>query len=240
MKTHSNSFRLVVLWAVVSAVAFGIFGLTQPVLWVFAAVGLSPLLLRTKWIFRIAAAVLLLGVLLTIPPLVLGRTWPNLGVQADRTNVRTVVQEGLFEYRRIKGVFPVSLAELSSDSQVRLPQACLAVRDDHEKCDLSQEGYLAFLFRRWRENRDARPLWAQFSGEGRYLFVRPDPAASENAVLLMTRPGLLYGNAVNVVYVGGTIETFERGSWMRNSKVQTFLREYSERQKARTSTESKK
>lgn len=236
MKMHPFALRLVALWITAFVVAFLVFGLSGFVLFLFLIFSLFPLLLRIRWIYRITAVFPLFIVLIMVPPLLFDRVSPSLRVRSDRTNLRTVVQEGVIRYRHLKMEFPASLADLSSDSQVRLPSACLTVRDDHEKCDLSQEGYLAFLFRRWRENRDAKPLWEQFSGDRCYLFVRPEPAASEDAVLLMTRPGLLYGNAVNVAYVDGTIETFEHGRWMRNSKVQTFLREYQERRKAQTST----
>ncbi len=236
MTTRTQIFLLrLTLWAFVTASVFSVFGFSFPFrVWVLT-ICVIPWFLPINSTSRVAIAILLLCGIVFSAPAFLGRVWPHLGVQSDRANIRTVVQDGLFEYRRDYGVFPVSLAELSSESQMRLPPSCLAIRDDHGQCDLSQEGYFAFLFRRRQENRVAKPLWDQFSGEGRYLFVRPDLAAPDNAVLLMTRPGVLYGNAVNVAYVDGNIETFEYGSWMRNTRIQAFLREYQDRQRSRSS-----
>lgn len=66
---------------------------------------------------------------------------------------------------------------------------------------------------RWREVDD-----------GDYLYIPPPDNPAPKAIMLMTRPGLLYRNTINIGYVDGTVETVDAQIWQERTDVQSFLR----------------
>lgn len=64
-----------------------------------------------------------------------------------------------------------------------------------------------------------------------YLYLRPLPNHSPKAIVMMTRPGVLYRNKVHVGYIDGEVELLDTGVWQNRKDVIGFLNRWVKYQK---------
>jgi len=64
--------------------------------------------------------------------------------------------------------------------------------------------------------------WADVD-DGDYLYIKPENNAKSDTILVMTRPGLLYHNKINIYTVGSECKTLEHREWTNSRPVLDFI-----------------
>ena len=196
--------------------AFGVFGLIA-----FLVVVVATFLL----IFALNRALAIVFLLATLAfflllPAVSGARQKNRSMW-DLSNVRQIGL-GLQLYNSDSSVYPDRLSQLSK--VVGSTQVFASPRGAGKK-DWLAIGPL----RMWLRHYDPGPVrvirqWSEVD-EGDYLYRKPSPTAMSNTIVIMTRPGLLYMNGVNIGYLASRAVFAREQEWKSRQDVFEFLRD---------------
>lgn len=195
-----------------SYLLFGFFGLTAFPLSLLGMFLLTFILDRTLGVVVLVTVVLalLLPALAAI----------NVRRHTDSGNVRQI-SLGLQFYRDEDGVYPDRLSQLGkvmkSTKAFTSPPA--------EEPDWFAIGPLRMWFHRY-DPGPVRPIrqWSEVD-DGDYLYRKPSTNALPDTIVLMTRPGLLYRNGVNIGYFDGHIIFTGEQEWKSRRDVLEFLKD---------------
>ena len=170
----------------------------------------------------------LLGVLLVVFACMLlitgmsGRYRPKTKVVVDAVNVKNIIRH-VEAYRSIRGAFPARLSQLSEMGGQTPPSYFASPRGGGELDPA--EGPLWLLIREpYPGPRCKISNWSEVD-DGDYLYLRPLNDAPAGTIIVITRPGLLYKNALNVGYLSGEVMTLSRMVWKNDAEVLRVLRE---------------
>jgi len=212
------ALRPAIAWAygfpyVASFVVFGFLGLGAfPVL----LVGILILLFRLNQAVAIGVTIAGLGAMLLY---VDGGVVQKARSANDSSNVRQILLT-IQVYHDETGGYPDRLSRLAKSTQTL--RIFSSPRGAGEKQWL-KVGALRIWLRKYTPGpvRQVRQ-WSDVD-DGDYLYRNPGPDPANDAITVMTRPGLLYRNGVNVGQVDGSVQFLPERAWKERGDVVAFL-----------------
>ena len=138
----------------------------------------------------------------------------------DRTVIERAYRDYVMSFRQTRGAFPSRLSVLS-----KLDADCwrsFVSPGGFGVLDTSHEGILSF----WLRRAQARAIYETRDLDNcAYVYLKPETDAAD-LIVIATRPMVLYGNAINVCYASGRVETFYDGTWEQNQAIVAFFRSW--------------
>jgi hypothetical protein len=180
---------------------------------------LVPAAVRTWWSWIIGLLLMVLGLGMVFPPI--GAAGPKARAVNDLSNIKQI-GFGVLMYRDTHNTFPVRLSQLQNEisdlKRFASPRGAGTINP------WRQSPLHVWLTQSYPGPVKEIKSWSEVDGAD-YLYRKPPTDATDNTIMLMTRPGLLDNNWVNVGFVDNHVETLKADVWKHRADVTEFLKQ---------------